>query len=193
MPLVRATFPPLIRIATGASSYTFVNEPLGTPTTLTATQSLLYQQPWYVPNGIAITEVGVNLAGAVASSVVRQGFYADNGNYYPGNLIYDAGFVGTINGNQAAGYYTLILPTPLLLSAGLYWAALVSQGAAASLRGQNTGITYSLSSSQALASLSQPPWVAYQQASVTGVLPQTFTTTRTITVTSSPQFLVKIL
>lgn len=180
MPLFRTSLLPtlIMPYSTGLNpGYAYVYPPIGTPNTLASVQSIAYAIPWVVPNTITLLDVGVDLAGSVGSAVVRQAVYYDN-NGYPGALMQDFGLNSsavTISGTQAAGVYFLGgLLVPLVVPAGFYWFAWVSQGAAASIKGATTGIGYSLTST------SGPAFATafVTGATVTGAFPNPFPSTR---------------
>lgn len=194
MPLFRTALPPTLVMpySTGLNpGYAYVYPPLGTPNTLSSLQSIAYAIPWVVPNTITLLDVGIDLAGSISSSVIRQAVYFDN-NGYPGTLMQDFGLNSggvTINGAQAAGVYFLGgLLVPLVVPAGFYWFSWVSQGAAASIKGATTGIGYSFTES------SGPAFATafVTTAVVTGAFPNPFPTTRSTRTDAIARCVLKI-
>lgn len=184
-----------VKYSTGITGYSFVWPPIGTANTVTMVQSKLYCYPWFVPNDIVLLDVGIDIQTAVASSVLRLGVYYDNGNFFPGNLFQDFGINSsgtTINGNQTAANTYMLggLTVPLLIPAGFYWMAIVSQGAQAKLFGQTTQITYNLTSNAQPGS--QALNIAFAQTSVTGALPTPFAGTRAPTSDGMVRIIIKM-
>lgn len=186
-----------IRIATGLNpGYIFALPQSSVIATLGASQSRLYVYPWICPNDLTLLDVGIDLAGQVGSAVIRQGIYYDNGNCYPGSLMQDFGNNSsgtTINGNQVAGVYFLGgLTQPLYIPAGFYWLAIVSQGAAASLKAINlVPYPYNYVVLNAAPTTGESVY-EYCQNSVTGALPIVFTTTKTIATEAYARIILKI-
>jgi hypothetical protein len=165
---------PPMKVSTGWKSN---SQQLSANWSTTHTLNTLYLVPLMLWASETWDRVGLNCATAVASSVVRAGVYADNGNGYPGTLIADFGTMDC----STTGDKTITISQAM--SAGLVWFGAVVQGA--------SGISISNIASY------QPPymphWVgstvpfgfgvtfAFTQTSVTGALPGTFTTTVTPT------------
>jgi hypothetical protein len=151
------------------------------PVAITAAQLRL--TPYYVASPLTIAAIGMSVTGAGgAGSVVRIGIYSDNGAGYPGALFSDC---GTIDGTSATVQEIDVNPD-LSLARGLYWFGAVAQvgtlptvrcGAAAVPPSIILPLTWGT-----VAPATSDMVGGYQQASVTGALPATFTTT------PSPQY-----
>lgn len=148
--------------------------------------------PFYVPHATTVSKIGaeVTVVGE-AGSKVRLGIYSDTGKGYPGALLVDA---GTINGDSAT-VQEITLETAQALAPGLYWvggAVQVVTTTQPTVRTVNVGAsipTYvSLGTSIPTAGLVT---YGFAQASVTGALPATFSTTVTVS-TIVPRVFVKI-
>lgn len=126
--------------------------------------------------------VQVGTAGD-AGSVFRMGVYGDNGNYYPGSLLLDAGTVLT----AATGRVSV--STSLALAAGVYWLAGAVQTATTvpflnnsvrgvqyfQLFGDPAGNPGDLFNGNDFGSQQE----GFSMTGVTGALPGTFSTTHT--------------
>lgn len=129
----------------------------------------LWVVPFLLTAATSITKLGFMLwNNGAAGSVIRLGVYGDS-NGYPGALLLDAGTVGATTG--ANGLITTTLGTPLALSAGTYWAAVVGQGAPATQpslihAGSITGVF--------LTSTMPNAFGAYNTGGVSGALPTPF-------------------
>ncbi len=75
--------------------------------------------------GRTFTEIGVRVATARATSVVRLGIYSDTGSCAPGHLLHDLGTAATTVDGPATIAITVTLPP------GRYWPCGVQQGTAA--------------------------------------------------------------
>lgn len=74
-----------------------------------------------------LTKLGAwHWGSPTAGETFRMGVYADNGNNYPGALLFDA---GTIDMSTAAGVLKAITFSQAIPSTGLYWLVGVKQGA----------------------------------------------------------------
>ena len=140
---------------------------------LSMTLNRMYATAIYVPRGASIDRVAVEVTiGGSAGSVVRLGLYA-NGTNGVGGLLFDAGTVDTTSG----GYKELTVSWTNL-TGDIYWLVAVAQVAAPTLRGEVSNLflngfgPYNVGLNNAPAQ-----WQVYQNASVSGARPSTFTTT----------------
>ena len=140
------------------------------------TLSQLRLAPWRVDSTVSIAKIGAEVQSAgSAGSLFRIGIYADDGYNYPGALVLDA---GTIDGTSAT-VQDITLGSPTVLTPGMYWVGGAAQVAAPTMRVYTTQMTPSYFPQ--VVGTSAPGVGAavygYTQASVTGALPATFTTT----------------
>jgi hypothetical protein len=133
----------------------------------------LYASSISLPQPVSVTDIACQVTIGAASSFVRMGIYADNGNGYPGALVAGSDS-GQIDASTAT-VKTFTYPTPLALSAGRYWLAGVSQGGAPTIN-CNTGMQPGLIGATA-ASVLASSQTAYFHGGVSGALPSTFTAT----------------
>lgn len=91
------------------------------------TNSLVYYLPLIITNSPTITAISarVNTAGS-AGAVLRMGVFSDSAGQ-PATLLLDAGTVAATSSTTTVTISSLSLP----LTPGLYWVAIVSQGAPA--------------------------------------------------------------
>lgn len=99
-------------------------------TTIAPSVNTLRATPFVVSKVTTIEQMALNVTAAGASSNIRVGIYADNGNMYPGALVVDAGSVAT----ATTGVKTYTTGLPVVLSPGLYWLACVGNGTAPTIR-----------------------------------------------------------
>lgn len=167
-------------LATAAPPSGFYFYPVGQgiSTTNTLTTSTLYLTPWDLPVGVTLTRLGTDVAiiGDTGSKL-RLGIYADNGSYYPGALILDA---GQLLGDSATVQELTISQA---LAAGTYWIGAVSQSVTTTA--PTIRVTSSYSPRLPLGSSATLPAAAgtassYIQTGVTGALPGTFTATMAV-------------
>jgi len=91
--------------------------------------------PLWVPRNVAVSAIGFTInTGGTAGAVVRTGIYNSTATQMPGTLVVDAGTVPA----TAAGNIQVALSPTVALTAGLYYVALVPQGAPAT----GPGMTY---------------------------------------------------
>jgi hypothetical protein len=93
----------------------------GPYTYINLTANTLYAFNILIPIKTQISAMGFTLYSP-SSANVRMGIYADNGNEYPGSLLWDS---GTIN---LSGLMYPQANVSLTLEPGLYWLAIVSDG-----------------------------------------------------------------
>lgn len=137
------------------------------------TLSELRVAPFLVHKTTTFDELAIVVTTGLATSVFRLGIYRDGGNGYPGVLVVDA---GTIDCATSGGKSKTLSPT-VELTPDLYWIGGVMQTAAATIacatanaNAIQIGVTTPSGSSNNN---------FYTQASVTGTLPDPFTTTVT--------------
>lgn len=85
---------------------------------------ILRVAPMFVPRGITLDRLGLEVTGAGdADSVLRIGIYKDNGDGFPGDLLIDA---GTVPGDAIAACAEITIDQ--IVRKGLYWVGAVPQG-----------------------------------------------------------------
>lgn len=103
--------------------YTSPATPLGVATFTFANANLHYCPVW-VPHAVTAVKLAINVTiGGGAGSVHRLGLYASTATGQPGALILDAGTVAT------TGTGNITITISQAVAAGLYWVAVVQQGA----------------------------------------------------------------
>lgn len=125
--------------------------------------SLRYM-PFVIDRVCTITAIGAYIPATVASSTIRLGIYADGDGEPTGAPLVDA---GTISGDTATGFKE-ITGLSVAVTPGRYWAAAVTQGAAAQVAGV-LGVTPGVSLFAGYTGADQTSWV--HSSSVTGALP----------------------
>jgi hypothetical protein len=105
------------------ASYFYTSSPFAATTSATLANGTLRVTPWLITRACTLTALGaeVTVIGDVGS-LLRLGIYADNGSYYPGALVLDA---GTIAGDSATVQAITGLTTAL--TPGIYWVGGVVQ------------------------------------------------------------------
>lgn len=170
----------------GAGQYFYTISPGGSSQTQLSHQTLRLA-PWIVDSDLTIDRIGflVGTSGAGQSGAkYRVGIYADNGQCYPGSLLLDAGQ------GAADAIGTVAMTVSLTLEPGLYWVGGVPQLAATTLPFIGTaGSSWTPPVSPGLGT-SPPDTVfgCFTQASVSGALPSTFTSTRSVAATAPRLF-----
>jgi hypothetical protein len=177
MPLYSALRPPLPVPAAG--QYMLPLSQSSTSTSGTLGNGTLRLGPWVLERTLTIDRIGgeITVAGE-AGSVLRFGIYADNGNAYPGALLLDG---GTIDGTSAT---TQVATVSLTLAPGLYWIGAAVQAAVTTQPTVRTASNPTVSFAVGLGTPlpgAATSGLGFSQASVTGALPSTFTTTVTST------------
>jgi hypothetical protein len=140
-------------------------------------QGSLRLYPWYSPRGLTIDRIGAEVTTiGDAGSKLRVGIYKDNGLAYPGDLLLDA---GQIAGDSATLQDITISQ---FIPAGLYWIGGATQSVTTTAPTYRTVSQYT-PPIPIIGTTSAPSagatFVGYSQASVTGALPSTFTTSLT--------------
>jgi hypothetical protein len=154
--------------------YYFTNQANSVTTSATLGVGTLRVSPFYVPNTVTLSRIGAEVTSAgEAGSKFRLGVYADSGSGYPGALVLDA---GTINGDSNTVQEISI---DQALQPGMYWIGGAVQVVATT---QPTMRVFNAVTFPPIAIGTSAPTagqlvVCYQQGSVTGALPATFTAT----------------
>lgn len=104
----------------------YIETLLGTTAAANAlTANKLYAVPFVVARAMTFDRIAVQVTTLAAGSSIRLGIYNDGTNLYPGALLLDAGEV------SAATTGVKAITINQALTKGLYWLALVSDGAPA--------------------------------------------------------------
>ena len=165
--------PPIPVSLLRSGMYSASGEPTGSGQAMT--QSLLIARPIIFDKSGTIDQVLINLTAVAASSVVRLGLYADDGSFYPGALLADWGVSpGTIDTSVTTGTRTITV-SQAVKALTPYWHAIVAQGGAPSVGGDNRVFGNIPTAAQAMTAINK----GYTQAAVTGALPANFTTSKT--------------
>lgn len=162
--------------------------PPGSTSTLLLTQAQLLVYPVRFDRKVTLDRVGVEITtSGSAGSTVRLGIWsdtkADTFGFYPYDLVVD---LGTIDGTQAAGFYSITPSSTLSLDAGLYWFGACQQSAPATtttLRSITSNAIVDMFVPQGSTAVVATNPVALAQASVTGAFSTSspsFTTTVTV-------------
>lgn len=153
---------------------------------VTFTADRLYATPFYCSTSITAIRLAINV-GALngASGGVRVGIYSNSTtDDYPNARLADAGVIptDTVLGNVGPNIATI----SVALTPGLYWLVAVRQGVSnPNLYGFSitNGVLSEVIPTGTISSTSYGA-VAWSQAGVTGALPATFTTTKTLELTA---------
>lgn len=143
---------------------------VGTGTSsLALTQNLLYASPIWVPRSCTLDKIGAEITTAAASSTLRLGIYADDGNARPGAKLVEAS--ATVDGTSQTAQEK---DMSLAVAQGLYWLACVAQGGTPTVR-SNANPVHGYVFPTLGTALGANPVSSVTQASVSGALPSTFT------------------
>lgn len=113
-------------VKTGVSYY--YHMPIGGVSTNAPTLTALQGTPIWLPEGITLDRIGVEVTSTVPTAEARFGIYLDDGSQ-PGVLLADYGTVAAATpGNKE------ITISQEITTTGLYWLGMVSQTAAATYR-----------------------------------------------------------
>ncbi len=163
--------------------YHFCN-PSASSSSQQPTNDMLYVMPFPVPRDVTPTRIGAEIVtGGSVGATLRLVIYADDGSGGPGALVLDSavdGSASTVLNNgliDATNASTQEITISKALTAGLYWAGGVVQGAPATrpyVRCVTSG-TFGLGAATMAAMGAAASPVAYDQASVSGAPPATFT------------------
>jgi hypothetical protein len=122
-------------------------------------------------------QMALYVSATAASAAARLAIYGDDGNGLPGAVLFDS---GSIDCSASTGSKTANI-TGLTLTPGLYWIGGVLQGSnAATVYVNSTGAAIGLTADTAQNAITANNNL-YEQTSVTGALPSTFTATPTLT------------
>lgn len=142
------------------------------------TRDRMFATAIYVPKGAGIDRVAMEVTTVGGTgSVIRMGLYA-NGTNGPSSLLFDG---GTVDSATSTGFKELTVSWTNLTD-GIYWLVGVAQGGTApNVRSIVSGGPLGGFGpyNQGL-NAAPDQWQVYQNASVTGALPSTFTTTGSI-------------
>jgi hypothetical protein len=126
-------------------------------TTQAQTQDTVYYTPMWIPKSTAFDRIGAFVGTAAASTVIRLGIYADDGEGMPGSLTLDAGTIDS----TGTGAKTLTISQTLH---GFYWLCAVLQ--------TNPGAgLYMIACSQQLTLSTNNSGVGWTSTGVSGALP----------------------
>lgn len=169
MPLSAPPLPQLGEILAGYAStrYAFVSGAILASAGLG--NNNLRVMPMYSPVPVPIDRFGANVTVVgEAGSVFRLGIYADDGSYYPGALLLDA---GTIAGDSATVQEKT---TFLWLPAGIVWVGGAVQGAPTTVPTMQTvaGVNHATQTSSN--ATSSGTTIGFAAAGVSGALPNPF-------------------
>lgn len=125
--------------------------------------------PIIIPKRMTIDQFAIEVVSGVATSLFRIGFYADTGEGYPGARLFESSALDTsTTGSKTAA-------ASLTVNPGTYWIGGVTQTAAAQVR----TIAYS-EHMIGVGSLDAVNYDCYLEGGVSGALPATFTSTKTL-------------
>lgn len=102
----------------------YYTSPVSSRTTLAMPDGTLYAVPLWLGVDHGFDKIGATISTLAASSAIRLGAYADNGNGSPGALLFDA---GTIDSSTTGSKEITIAQT---LPRGCVWIAAAAQGGA---------------------------------------------------------------
>lgn len=174
----------------GTNQYLFPAAPTSTSTSSSISNNSLRLVPWIVRSTLTIIRMGcIVTSSGQASSTFRLGIYSDSGNCYPGSLLLEAGSVAT----DSTGSPEVTISQQL--TPGLYWVGGAHQGAGSSTATFQTITSSWLPPVDIVLGTSAPASGAtaygFQQSSVSGALPSTYTSTVTTT-TGAVKVFVKV-
>lgn len=158
------------------SSGTYFSPFMDTATSATQGNGSLRVGPWFNPQPITLSAIGVDVTAAGDSGCkIRVGIYADNKGY-PGALILDAGQLAA----DAIGTPIPALGSNLVLPRGWYWiggAVQLVTTTQPTVRIASGRATPTLQISQGTSFAANATANGYRMTGVTGALPSTFTST----------------
>ena len=146
----------------------FLPWPVNTQSGVALVANRLWAMPLLVARALTIDRLAIHVSTAgAASTVARLGIYNNGTNNYPGTLLLDGGTVAV----DSTGVKELSLASSQALTKGLYWLALVLDGAP-TLR-----LVYISMSpiGQISTDFSETPYGAWMVTQTYGALPDPFT------------------
>jgi hypothetical protein len=157
----------------------------GSDVTTSPGQNVVSFVPFPVWGSLVVSSIGVEVTTLVAATTGRLGIYRDNGKGQPGALIIEA---PSVIDTSTAGPKEVALASPISLSPGLYWLALVSQGGVGGVgfRGRGTAFIGGFVGETSIANANITMWA---QAGVAGALPAAASGLTTIQVTAPKVYL----
>jgi len=140
----------------------------------------LWAIPFIVSKTTKFDVISFRVTTLSTAGNVRAGLYRDNGNCYPGALIFDTGSIDTSTGSTSVSRDTTITSALQILQPGLYWLAWETDSATGQYETYN-GIN------QSMGMLGQDSGLGaanagygYSVAHTFGALPDPYTTTGTL-------------
>lgn len=168
--------------------YTFVDGQ--TPVAILTVTATLYAYPINIANTIDVATLNISCTTGQTGGACHIGIYKDNGEGYPGALVYDSGAVSGLTST------TVVTHTPsdtLTLQAGAYWVATIftASGTFPSVAGITAN--YSAATNMLLGSDTAAHALATSGQAATGIsvagtygdLPSTFTAGATLTLNAA--------
>lgn len=152
----------------------------GNVSNATPTLNELRLAPWVLSGNSSWDRFYFEIASGVATAVFRCGIYKDTGQLYPGTLVQEfAAYDVSVTGKKTN---TISLTLP----AGVYWVGGAMQVAASQLVGTSNG-QFMVNTQDPNASNNV---AGYSQASVSGALPSTFSST-IFSTSNAPQLFLR--
>lgn len=161
----------------------------GTGTLAMSVDDRAFVMPLRIGRAALVSAISIDISGAAtAGRFLRYALYADRGDFFPGQLVVDAGQIAS----NATGNQTIQIMPPILVPAGVYWVAIADQGSGA------TNPTVRAFSASAVSLPTQQTidsnnYGCYILDGVSGPFPQTWTGLRTVSGSSFPKPWVTVL
>lgn len=144
-------------------------------TTGVVAANTLIALPFYVGETTLFDLLGCQVTTAGASSNVRMGIYADDGNVFPSTLINESAAISS----ATVGMKEHTIPTAnQTFSPGLYWLAFECMATAPTIRALSLASIFPILGLNNIMDIA--PGVGYTVAHTFGALPNPYTTTATI-------------
>lgn len=112
------------------TSTRYYTAPVPTRSTLAMVNGTLYAFPFWCGVDQNFDRMGMTVTAGIASTLIRLGAYADNGNGSPGDLLFEA---GTLDGSSATSQEITFSPAKGLPQ-GCSWLVAVAQGGGPTVR-----------------------------------------------------------
>lgn len=138
----------------------------------TPTANFMYALALLVAKNDTIDTIQFDVETNGAGSSANIGIYADNGNCYPGALLFDTGSINTASG---LGTKSTTLGTPLAVTPGLYWLVFLCSGTAPAVKSFDQKSLLPILGGGSSINASSPQGVGWTVAQTAGALPSTFT------------------